>query len=299
MRTFVFCAAVFVTARVHAEMLPSLHLPWAAKAAASIVVVEDGKVAEVWAGDAKLGAAHPPDAKLEAINVVYGFPPLRGGDEKLIDQELAKKGLKRVGAVNGKRMVYFVLPPPPFQGIAQMISRDPAYTTVWLEDGQAFAIQQWMNPGTSDMRSLDMTEAQLKQVVLDLREVGQKLAKIDQEENDARRSAALAALLKPGNRWWNNEVKDALRIRSKHAWPAIEPLIRDEKHLPLHGDLIRLAYEFAKEDARPLFQKVLADERDYFERLDAAGAKYDRKDPPHSYHEARRSAAQWAIDSSR
>ena len=51
-----------------------------------------------------------------------------------------------------------------------------------LQDGQAFAIQQWINPGPADMRALEMTEAELKQVVLDLRAVVPKLAKIDEEE---------------------------------------------------------------------------------------------------------------------
>jgi hypothetical protein len=280
-----------------AESLPSLHLPWAAQAAKSIVVVEDGKIAEVWAGDAKVGASHAPDAKPAAIKVVYGWPPVIAGEDKLIDEELAKKGLKRVGAVSGKRMVYFNLPEPPYQGIAQMISRDRAYTTVWLEGGQAFAIQQWMNPGPAEMRALEMKEDELKQVVLDLREVGQKVAKLDQEEDDARRSAALAALFKPDNRWWNDEVKNALRIRSKQAWPAIEPLLNDDKHLPLHAELIYVAYELAKADARPLFEKVLAADNEYFRKLDASRARYDINQPPHVHHEHRRSAAKWALAS--
>jgi hypothetical protein len=108
------------------------------------------------------------------------------------------------------------------------------------------------------------------------------------------------ALLKPDNRWWNQEVKDALRIRSRGvAWPAIEPLLRDEKHLPVHAELVRLAYEFAKEDARPLFEKFVAEDNEYFRKLDASGAKYDRDQPPHVYHEHRRSAAKWALDSLR
>jgi hypothetical protein len=144
-----------------------------------------------------------------------------------------------------------------------------------------------------------MTEAQFKQAVIDLREVGQKIAKIDEEENDAKRSASLVALFKPGNRRWNDKVKNALRIRSKQAWPAIEPLIRDEKYLPLHGELIYLAYDFAKDDARPLFEKVVADDNEYFRKLAAARMRYDKTEPPYVYHEHRRSAAMWALDSLR
>jgi hypothetical protein len=178
-----------------------------------------------------------------------------------------------------------------------MISRDPAYTTVWLQEGQAFAIQQWMNPGPADLRALELTESQLKQAILDLREVSQRLQRIDQEKSDAQRSTALVALLKPHNRWWNEEVKQSLRIRGKTAWPAIEPLIKNEKYLPLHSELIYLAYEFARQDARPLFEQVVAEETEYFRKLDASGEKYDREQPPHVDHERRRAAAQWALDS--
>ena len=289
-------ALLCLVVSTRAESLPSFSLPRAAQAASSIVVVQDGKIAEVWAGDAKVGATYGPEAKRGATNVVYGWPPVLGEDDSLIDQELAKKGLKRVGAVSGKRMVYFKLP-EPYQGIAQMLSRDPAYTTVWLEDGQAFAIQQWMNPGGSDMRSLDMTEAQFKQAVLDLREVDAKLQSINKEENRTARAKALVALLKPGNRWWNDEVKESLRRCGKEAWPAIEPLIRDEKHLPLHADLIYLAYESAKDDARPVFEMVVAADDEYFRKLDASRTKYDSSQPPHVHREQRRSAAKWALAS--
>jgi hypothetical protein len=277
-------------------MAPSLHLPWAAQAAKCIVVVEDGKIAEVWAGDADVGEEYAPDVKLPAGKVVYGLSPRRGTDDKLIDEELARKGLKRVAVVGGKRTVHFVLPPPPHQGIAQMISTHPAFTTAWLEEGQVFAIQQWMNPGPAEMRSLDMTEAQFKQAVLDLREVGDKIARLDREEDDAKRSAALVALLRPDHRWWNDEVKSALRIRSQEAWPAIEALIVDEKHLPMHAELIYLAHQVAKADARGTLKKVLAEETAYFQKLADAGTRYDENEPPFMHHQRRRAAAQWAID---
>jgi hypothetical protein len=278
-------------------MAPSLHLPWAAQAAKCIVVVEDGKIAEVWTGDADVGEEYAPDVKLPAGKVVYGLSPRRGTDDKLIDEELAKKGLKRVAAVGGQRTVHFVLPPPPHQGIAQMISTHPAFTTAWLEEGQVFAIQQWMNPGPAEMRSLDMTEAQFKQAVLDLREVGDKIARLDREEDDAKRSAALVALLRPDHRWWNDEVKSALRIRSQEAWPAIETALADAKQSPLHAQLIYLAHAIARKQAQATFQAIVAAETEYFGKLDAAGEQYDRSAPPHQQHEQRRAAAQWAIDS--
>ncbi len=297
MRTFAFCTLILVAARAHAEMLPSFHLHWAAKAAASIVVVENGKIVEVWAGDSKVGEPIDAMAEPDKVNVVYGFAGNSPNFDKLIDEELAKKGLKRVTAVSGKRMVYFILPPPPHSGVAQMISRDPAYTTIWLEDGQAFAIQQWINPGPAEMRPLDMSEADLKQAVLDVRTVDAKVRQINEEEDRGKRAEALLALLKAGNQLWNDVVEQSIRQCGRAAWPAIEAALSDDEKLPLHGRLLYLVHELARQDAQPLFRKILAAERDYFLRLDAAGEKYDRLKPPHLYHEQRRSAAQWAIDS--
>jgi hypothetical protein len=107
----------------------------------------------------------------------------------------------------------------------------------------------------------------------------------------------LLALLKPGNRLWNDEVEQSIRQCGRAAWPTIEAALADDEKLPLHGSLLYLAHELARQDAQSLFRKVLATEREYFERLDASGEKYDRQQPPHLYHERRRSAAQWAIDS--
>jgi hypothetical protein len=120
---------------------------------------------------------------------------------------------------------------------------------------------------------------------------------INQVEDRGQRAQELLALLKPGNHLWNNEVKQSLRRCGKAAWPAIEPMISDEKHAPLHAELLYLAHELARREAQPLFTKLLAAERDYFQRLDAAGQKYDRLKPPHLYHEQRRSAAEWALAS--
>ena len=290
-------AVVLLGGTAQAEIRPSFHLAGAAKAAASLVVVEDGKVVEVWAGDAKVGAPYGPESKRSSIKVVYGFPPLRGQDDALIDQELAKKGLKRVASVSGRRMLYFVLPEPPQHGYAQMMSRDPAYTTVWLEEGQAFAIQQWINPGPANMQSLDMKETELKHAILDVREVDAKVRAINKEEDRTERARKLVSLLRSGNHLWNDEVKQSIRQCGKAAWPAIEAMLSKDEHLPLHGQLLHLAHGLARSEAQPLFEKILATEHDYFRRLDAAGEKYDRLQPPHLYHEQRRSAAQWAIDS--
>lgn len=297
MRTLVWIAVLLLVGRAaHAKILPSFHLSSAAKAAANVIVVEEGKVVEAWAGDMKVGDSYPPaNVVPRGYKAVYGFHLL---DDAEIDRQLAAKGLKRVGSVTGKRLVFFIPPDPPKSTDEKSLATRHEYSTVWIEEGQAFAIQQWNNPGPAEMRPLEMSEAELKQAVLDLRAVDAKLRKINEEEDRGKRAEALLPLLKAGNRLGNEEVKRSIRQCGNKAWPAIEAMIASNEHLPLHADLLYLAHELARQDALPLFQKVLAAEREYFRRLDALGAKYDRKDPPHSYHEQRRSAAQRALDSS-
>jgi hypothetical protein len=302
MRTFVFWAVLVVAGfvfapRAHAKILPSFNLTSAATAAATVIVVEEGKVVEAWAGDMKVGDAYPPASVVpRGYKAVYGFGSLV--DDAEIDRQLAAKGLKRVGSVSGKRLVFFIPPNPPKSVGEKFLASSHAYSTVWIEEGQAFAIQQWINPGPAEMRPLDMSEAELKQAVLDLRAVDAKLRKINEEADYGKRAQDLLPLLKAGNHLVNKEVKRSIRHCGKEAWPAIEAMIANDEHLPLHGELLSLAHQLARQDAVPVFQRVLAAEREYFQRLDEAGTKYDRRDPPHLYHEQRRSAAQRALDNS-
>jgi hypothetical protein len=295
MRSFLLGAALIVTAQARAELLPSFDLSSAATLAAQVVVVEDGKVVEVWAGDRKVGTQlFPTQPQPPSSKIVYGFAGLR---DDQIDRGLAAKGLKRVGSVSGKRLVHFLISDPPPRGFAEQIVKYPEYHTVWLEEGQAFAIQQWHNPGRADMRPLEMTEADLKQAILDLRAVDAKVQEIAKIEDRGERAAALLGLLKPGARLGNDQVQQAIRQCGKAAWPAIKAQLDDEERLAMHAELIYLAHHVARQDAQATFQAFVAAERRYFDKLDAAGAKYDRTQPPHSHHEHRRSAAQWAIDS--
>ena len=296
MRALVLCAVLLGASHAQARILPSFQLASAAKAAAQVIVVEDAKVVDCWVGDMKVGDTYPPaNAVPHGYHAVYGFGRV---EDPETDKRLAAKGLKRVGSVTGKRLVFFIPPDPPKSVDERFLATSHAYSTVWIEEGQAFAIQQWINPGPADMRSLDMTEAELKQAVLDLRAIDAKIRAINEEHDRGKRAEALLPLLKAGNHLWNQEVKQSIRQCGKEAWPVIEAMIASDEHLPLHAELLYLAHELARQDARPLFQKVLAAEREYFQRLDALGAKYDRRDPPHLYHEQRRSAAQWAIDKS-
>lgn len=283
------------TSTLRAESLPSFHLPWAARSASEVVVVEDGKVAEVWAGDAKVGEPFASDVKPVAVEVKYGYFGDSPQFDKLIDEDLAKKGFKRVPQVSGKRIVHFVLR-EPHEGIAQMLCKSSDFTTAWLEDGQAFAIQQWMNPGPSEMRALEMTEAQLKQAVLDLRAVHEKLKVVNEEKDRAVRCQLLLDLLRPDNRWWNGEVDESLRLCGPASFPVLAAALENPQYAASHLDLIYTIQVISGRRAVPIYEKILAKETEYFRKLDDAGQKYDRKSPEHWPHELLRLRAQWGID---
>ena len=221
------CASVLMLIghSAHARILPSFHLPSAAKAAAHVIVVEERMVVEVWAGDMKVGDSYPAANVVPRGNkAVYKCGHL---DDAEIDRQLAEKAIKRVGQVTGKRMVFFLPPQPPKTAIEKALATGHEYSTVWIEESQAFAIQQWINPGPADLRALDMSEAELKQAVHDIQAVDAKLQTIAKEEDRQKRARALVALLQPENHLSNNEVEASIRHCGRAAWPAIEAALTE------------------------------------------------------------------------
>jgi len=278
-----------------AEILPSFSLEYASKHASDVVLVEDGKVLENWKGDIKPGTQlYPAGHRGAALKVRYGFGAV---DEERVNVELKRRGLKKVDAVTGKRMVYFRPDEKSDSFESRQLATDPAYHTVWIEQGQAFAIIQWINPGPADLRPLDLTEGELKGAVREISKVHDELQPVLREDNRRKRAELLVAMLKPDARWRNREIDDALRSCGPPAWKVIEPLLTDDNYLPHHASLIYVAYEVGKGQTRDTMLRITAEERAYFKPLIDSGEDWDAEKPPHSYHYQRQSAAQWALDS--
>lgn len=278
-----------------AESLPSFHLPFAARHASQVLVVQDGQVVESWKGgmpEERRFPSGPPSPQ----PVVYGFDRL---DQELVLADLKKRGLTKVEAVTGKRMVHFLVPEKSKVFDQRQLIKDRAYCTIWIESDQAFAIVQRINPGPSAMCPLDLTEAELKRAVIEISTVYQDLTTVLQEPDRRKRAEMLVSLLKPDARWRNDELFQALRDCGREAWPVLEPLLVDERYLPWHNTFISIAYYAARRDAKTVMERILGEERQYFNKLTAAGQAIDETRPPHSYHRQRQSAAQWALDSMR
>jgi hypothetical protein len=295
-----FLALVFVgssAAVVRGESLPSFGLEFASKAASHVVVVEDGKVVESWLGDLKPGTQlFPAGEKPMARQVEYTVSLLSEAEEK---QELARLGLKFVSSVSGKRMLYFLARAKPDVWESQHLARDPAHHTVWLEGGQAFAIQQPLNPGHNGLLPLYLTEAELKAAVQEIHQVHLDIEPLLQEPDKARRAAELVALLKAGARRRNIEVHAALRDCGPAAWPVLEPVLFDEKRLPLHHGLIHVAYHVGRQQTKDAMLRIQKEEQAYRDKLKADGIEFKQDEPPFSHHHHRDLAAQWALDSLR
>jgi len=288
-----------LTPALRAENLPSFDVISASKYASHVVVVEDGKVVEGWIGDLEPGTQlFPSGAKPSPINVEYSFRGIGVVDEE-VERALAKRGLKKVVAVSGKRMVHFLAREKPELWESKHLNSRHEYNTVWIEDGQAFAIMQWINPGPSGLQPLNMTEDELKSAVQEINQVHHEIEPLLQDRDRAKRAEVLVTMLEPDAKWRNREVEEALRKCGPAAWPVIEPLLFDEKLLPLHHGLIHVGYHVGRQKTKDAMLRIQDEERAYREKLKADGIEWKDGEPPFSYHHFRDSAAQWALDSLR
>jgi hypothetical protein len=297
-RTLPFIALAFVcfAPAVRAEILPSFDVVSASKNASQVVVVEDGKVVESWIGDLQPATQlFPAGAKPKPINVEYSFRGISVVDEV----ELAKRGVKKVEAVTGKRKVRFLAPENSELWESKHLNSRYEYNTVWIEDGQAFAIMQWINPGPSGLQPLNMTEAELKAAVQEINKVHLEIEPLLMDRDRAKRAEVLVRMLDPEAKWRNREVHEALRNCGPPAWLVIEPLLFDEKLLPLHHGLIHVGYHVGHQKTKDAMLRIKDEERAYREKLKADGVEWKDGQPPFSYHHFRDSAAQWALDSLR
>jgi hypothetical protein len=145
-----------LTSFAWAEEVPSFSLDYAKGKATHIVVVDsDGVVLESWRGDLAKGDTVPFKADEKPLKVVNPFP------KELRDP--------KVESVTGKRRVLFLIRGKPADSWtpAGFLLPEERFATVWVEDGQCFAIYQFTNPGSgANMHPLYLGEQRLKEEVL-------------------------------------------------------------------------------------------------------------------------------------
>lgn len=284
------CVGLLLAAPLHAENLPSFDLAFATKTATDIVVVQEGKIVDVWKGTSKIGDrwTEPVDTKPREVD-----HQLWGADIKVVKQEITARKLQFVTRVTGKRQVLFRSriaepkrapgEPDPAQTDQELYDRrklatEPAYSTVWIEAQQAFAEQQWMNPGPASIlpineshwnrqkdtfESVSLTEGQLKQAVADWLELHRDFASATAERDPLRRNTEYLKLLRPEDHRRLDFVGNQFPNTSPHIWSSILPMLNDPESLPIHAELIYLAKNHVPfsqwEKVKPKIEEVLAE----------------------------------------
>jgi hypothetical protein len=183
-----FAALLAVPTFARAEILPSFSSGRCETAATHVVVTDGtGKVLESWRGDLKPGDLLPlKEFHIPPGGVVSKFGRKEGAPER----------------VTGKRLVLFLIRGMPMYDRGQQVgSWAPAHwvgdfdvSVLWIEDGHAFALEQWINPGPQQITHAG-TEAEFKKLVEGVnRAVHDLLAKARAETSLAERSKILAGI---------------------------------------------------------------------------------------------------------
>lgn len=211
-------------ATARAEILPSFEASTCTERATHIVVVnEKGEVLESWRGDLVPGDRVPlAEMKIELEQVVT--PPFGTKVEPGTPMK-----------VTGKRLVLFLRRGGSMFGTGQEAGGwGPAHwfswfnaSAVWVEDGRAFALHQWINPGPQTMAPTG-TEAELRKFVREHSEARAKdFAAARAEKDFAKRADQLAkvALAHPG---FAQEALAGLEWCGPDAVPALRKIVDTE-----------------------------------------------------------------------
>jgi len=266
-----------------AEDLPSFTLEFSAWNATDVVVVnESGVVREVWKGSLKPNAVLPVGQwKITAAaDVSY--------DRLGLDR--SKLPADRIKRVTGKRRVIFLRREAEGgEWKAASIFEDWDAATIWVEGDEGFAKQQWMNPGPSLIRPYS-SEKKVRDSVLRIAKTQSSIETAAQLKDPAARAQALVKFLDGKNYLALDETLEGLKTCGKDVWSVIRPLLEDESKLPIHSRLIHVAGTASLEQAKPLIERVIAEEMEYWNSLTEEQQKGGSYNEPMHFHYSKLSA---------
>lgn len=152
--------ACLAPAAARAEILPTFSGGRCETAATHVVVVDPaGKVLESWRGDLKPG---------DLLPVKEFHLPLAGVEFNFFREGAAPQKLS-----GDRRALFLIRGVPYFDRGHQVGGWSPAnwmgewnVSALWLEAGNAYGLEQWMNPGPQHFSRFS-SEAEAKQLVLD------------------------------------------------------------------------------------------------------------------------------------
>ena len=136
-----------------------------------------------------------------------------------------------------------------------------------------------------------VSESQLKSDVLEHCDIQSRLEAANQVKDPAERAKALVTFLDPQNRMLRYEVTRYISECGKPAWPAIRPLLVDNKHLAIHDELISLVFRVDYEASVPDVEAIVQEEAEYWRNVPLDTSPVWHSKPPASEHFARLKAA--------
>jgi hypothetical protein len=167
---------------------------------------------------------------------------------------------------------------------AETFGADMSASAVWIENGQTFAIQQWINPGPALMHPLRLSEAGLKAEVDRQVELQKDLHHAIADPDPLVRAERLVSFLSPNDHLACEESIKALTACGQAAWPVIRRLLAQRDRLPIHHRLIHVAGDVVGAEATGVLEKIVRDEAEYWSGLLKAGVTPVPFNPPMSDH---------------
>lgn len=141
------------------------------------------------------------------------------------------------------------------------------YSVMWIENGEAFAFAQWMNPGPNDLSSYQrLSDVDLKKRVEKLVEAQGIISKAMAMKDPAERAKALFAIIRTEYDWVEYKALEHLRTCGKEAVPCLCQLLSDEKRTSLYYWIGEEFWYMPAEDAGPALTGLLREELAFWQK---------------------------------
>src|SRR5262249_25895851 len=154
----------------------------------------------------------------------------------------------------------------------------------WIEEGRAYAFQQLINPGPTELVPLDQTEEGLRQLVKKALEVQRALSKAAAEPSTAKRAEAVLPFVDEETYGCSSAAFKILAGCGKDVLPVLRPLLNDERRLPVHPKVIEIMTQAAGKAAQPDLERVLAEELVYWKKVGPTLGKWWGQEPMSSHY---------------
>lgn len=252
--TVLITAIPFLAVPFHSEawLMPSFSLNYSAWHATHIVVVDQvGRILESWKGDLVVGEAFPFPIAVFSL-------PSPGPISYLY---VRKPHADAPDVVTDARRVLFLTQQKGTNDWQPAVHADMSVSMAWIEAGQVYAIMQLMNPGSSEIVPMSMTEEIFQQAVEAVMQLQQSFDDVRLEPDSAMRARRLIPFLDTASYECNQAALVLLAECGKEALPFLRSLLRDEGRSAMHDKLIRALTKAGgqevKQDLIALFKEDL------------------------------------------